>query len=523
MGAACGQPISHPSQAQEGNSFFGGPLTYYSYRGYASQALAGSSVPVSHGLMHPSGVFPNSYPFNAQPVYPLPNAPIYPNQAPSGLFADYTGCVTPFVRWIEDYPFLDGLKMPSNVGSYDRKGDSNNFLYLFEGAIRNILNYEDLKAKFRSHFSQQKKFTKTHLAVHNIKQREGKSTRAFVTRYTNDTLQILGLNEEQRISGSIHRLQTRSRVKFLSIDLPTSYKGLMEKTYTWIEAKEVVTNGTPNDRRENSKRFKRDSSWDNNKGNRRDIPFSYHGGIKKGKTRVSDTQQGIKKENKETTPVEAPVLMISRHYQTQKMKSARELINRLGEITFPLVSGSNNSSDLVIIKARISGREVRRVYIDSGSSCEVIYEHCFLKLKPALQPLRVDSRVLLVGFSGEHSWPLGEVPLEVTIGDSSLTRMEVLNFVIIRSNSPHNLLLGRTAMQRMGIVVSIIYEAIKFHTPKGIGTVLSTYEPPKRDERKKKPKATCLEIAKNVRSCGDAEERIIVNTKYPEQMIAIGK
>ncbi|GKB59949.1 hypothetical protein Tco_0916135 [Tanacetum coccineum] len=136
---------------------------------------------------------------------------------------------------------------------------------------------------------------------------------------------------------------------------------------------------------------------------------------------------------------------------------------------------------------------------------------------------RVDSRVPLVGFSGEHSWPLEEVPLEVTIGDSSLTRMEVLNFVIIRSNSPHNLLLERTAMHRMGIVVSTIYEAIKFHTPKGIGTVLSTYEPPKRDERKKKPKATCLEIAKNVRSCEDAEERIIVNTKYPEQMIAIGK
>ncbi|GJZ82211.1 hypothetical protein Tco_0647384 [Tanacetum coccineum] len=38
-----------------------------------------------------------------------------------------------------------------------------------------ILNYEDLKAKFRSHFSQQKKFTKTHLAVYNIKQEKESS------------------------------------------------------------------------------------------------------------------------------------------------------------------------------------------------------------------------------------------------------------------------------------------------------------------------------------------------------------
>ncbi|GKB00663.1 reverse transcriptase domain-containing protein [Tanacetum coccineum] len=233
-------------------------------------------------------------------------------------------------------------------------------------------------------------------------------------------------------------------------------------------------------------------------------------GIKKDKTKVSDIQQGDrKKENKVTAPVEAPILMISRQDQNQKRKSAEEPINRLGEITFPPVSSTKNPSDLVIIKAQISEREVNRVYMDSRSSCEVIYEHFFLKLKHALQLLRFDSWVLLVGFSGEHSWPLGEVPWEIIIVDGSLTRTEVLNFVIIRSNSPHNLLLGRTTMQRMGIVISTIQGAIKFHTPKGTGTVLSTYEPPERDEKKKKSKATCSKIVKNVLSCEDAEERII--------------
>ncbi|GKD97644.1 hypothetical protein Tco_1381541 [Tanacetum coccineum] len=50
----------------------------------------------------------------------------------------------------------------------------------------------------------------------------GKSTRAFVTRYTDDTLQILGLHEEQRISDF-------GLVEHLSTDLPSTYKGLMEK------------------------------------------------------------------------------------------------------------------------------------------------------------------------------------------------------------------------------------------------------------------------------------------------------
>nr|GEV96439.1 reverse transcriptase domain-containing protein [Tanacetum cinerariifolium] len=52
------------------------------------------------------------------------------------LFPSPLGSVTPFIRWIEDYPLPDRLKMPSHIGSYDGKGDPDNFLYLFEGAIR---------------------------------------------------------------------------------------------------------------------------------------------------------------------------------------------------------------------------------------------------------------------------------------------------------------------------------------------------------------------------------------------------
>ncbi|GJS98563.1 reverse transcriptase domain-containing protein [Tanacetum coccineum] len=251
----------------------------------------------------PHNVTPlSNYPFYTQPMYAPPNMPVYPN--PTGSFANSTGSVTPFVRWIDDYPFPNGLKMPSHISSYDGKGDPDNFLHLFEGAIRmqkwlmpgachmfiytlkdsariwwnsqktcSILNYEDLKAKFRSHFSQQKKFTKTHLAVHNIKKREGASTRAFITRYIDDTLQILGLHEEQRISGFVHGLRTRSLVEHLFADLPSIYKGMMENTYTWIEAREVATNGAPNDRNKSFGRSKK-SFWKNNQGHKiRDSPM----------------------------------------------------------------------------------------------------------------------------------------------------------------------------------------------------------------------------------------------------------
>ncbi|GJY92868.1 hypothetical protein Tco_0508650 [Tanacetum coccineum] len=91
-------------------------------------------------------------------------------------------------------------------------------------------------------------------------------------------------------------------------------------------------------------------------------------------------------------------------HSIRRMEERRQ---RLGKITFPPVSGNDNSSDPVIIKAKISERQVNRVYMDSGSSCEVIYEQCFLQLKPSIRSLRVDLKVPLVGVSREHSWPLG--------------------------------------------------------------------------------------------------------------------
>ncbi|GJX48842.1 hypothetical protein Tco_0274032 [Tanacetum coccineum] len=62
------------------------------------------------------------------------------------------------------------------------------------------------------------------------------------------------------------------------------------------------------------------------------------------------------------------------------------------------------------------------------------------------------------------------------IGDPPLTRKETLNFMIVKSDSPYNMLLGRTTMQKMEIMVSTIHGAIKFHTTRGIDTVFSTHK-----------------------------------------------
>ncbi|GKC08606.1 hypothetical protein Tco_1000216, partial [Tanacetum coccineum] len=277
----------------------------------------------------------------------------------------------------------------------------------------------------------------------------------------------------------VHRLRTRSLVEFLSTYLLTTYKGLIEKTYTWIKARKVATNGTLNDHQESFHRFKKNYSWDNNKGKKNKDRFSPYRGSNHGllSNLFKSPREILATEKVSKTFEQPPCLLGSRcsrdmskycHFHedhghdTNQCRELRHQIKeavRSGQLAH-LVKGiekgkgeslehptsANNSSDPVIIKARIFGRKVNRVYMDSGSSCEVIYEYCFLKLKPSIRSLRVDSKISLVGFSREHSWPPREVPLEITIGDSPFIRTEILNFVTVRSNSSHNPLLRRTVI-----------------------------------------------------------------------------
>ncbi|GJV96601.1 hypothetical protein Tco_1548178 [Tanacetum coccineum] len=168
-----------------------------------------------------------------------------------------------------------------------------------------------------------------------------------------------GMEEEQCISNFVHGLETRSLVEFLFIDLPTTYKGLMEKTYTWIKAKEVATNEAPNEHKEGSDKFNKSFSWDNNKGRKKNqdkhetnqcrmlrhqIKETVKSGklahlvkgIKKGKVKAFNTQMGEwKKGDKDIVPAKALILMVSRGDYTTKRKSIEGSANGIGEITFP--------------------------------------------------------------------------------------------------------------------------------------------------------------------------------------------
>nr|GEZ57231.1 hypothetical protein [Tanacetum cinerariifolium] len=69
-------------------------------------------------------------------------------------------------------------------------------------------------------------------------------------------------------------------------------------------------------------------------------------------------------------------------------------------IVFPPLSMEDASDEPLIIEAVMEGYLVRRVYVDHGASVEVMFEHCFENLSPAIRSRLRDTQMDLVGFAG---------------------------------------------------------------------------------------------------------------------------
>ncbi|GJZ38613.1 reverse transcriptase domain-containing protein [Tanacetum coccineum] len=173
---------------------------------------------------------------------------------------------------------------------------------------------------------------------------------------------------------------------------------------------------------------------------------------------------------------------------------------------------------LMVVDALIEGFRVRRIHVDGGSSSEVMYEHCFRNLSYRTRSRLKESRIPLVGFLGEASYPLGVIDLEVTMGE--------------------------TGMRILGAVASTIHSMIKFPTSNGIATIATTRETLREctyiEEAQALSRHACVtdptlmqtssEVANPRVSLAlgkkppmsSVEEKIVVNDNYQEQLVTIG-
>nr|GEY08820.1 reverse transcriptase domain-containing protein [Tanacetum cinerariifolium] len=178
---------------------------------------------------------------------------------------------------------------------------------------------------------------------------------------------------------------------------------------------------------------------------------------------------------------------------------------------------SNGTEGPLIIEAEMGGHMIHRMYIDGGSSMEILYEHCFNRLRPEIKSQMVPATTSLTGFSGETIWPIGQLRLLVTIAETTHSTKAWMNFMVVKSLSPYNGIIGRSGLKAIQAVPSTVHGMLKFPVDGGITTIFSTILIP----------TECVSVTTS--SVIPREERtrptnftVALHQDFPDQEVVIG-
>nr|GEV01240.1 reverse transcriptase domain-containing protein [Tanacetum cinerariifolium] len=184
-------------------------------------------------------------------------------------------------------------------------------------------------------------------------------------------------------------------------------------------------------------------------------------------------QQKTRKKDAPVKDKAAAIYMI-RSWQRVTQQKVTQSFARVKEIMFPPLTTNNGIEGQLVIEAEIGGHAVHRIYVDGGSSKEVLYEHYFNRLQPEIKSQMVPSTKSLTGFSGKTIWPLGQLRLLVTIRDAKHYTKAWMNFMIVRSPSPYNGIIGIPEIREFQVVPSMAHGMLKFLVNGRILTIRST-------------------------------------------------
>ncbi|XP_075515895.1 uncharacterized protein LOC142550702 [Primulina tabacum] len=118
-------------------------------------------------------------------------------------------------------------------------------------------------------------------------------------------------------------------------------------------------------------------------------------------------------------------------------------------------------NDALVIQARVANYDILRVFVDSGSSVNVVFKDAFMQMDSQGYHLEAVETALF-GFAGHVVYPEWEIVLPLTLGSPDLKKTVMTFFTVVDSPSSYNTILGRQAMNELKAVASTYNQKIKF-------------------------------------------------------------
>ncbi|XP_061342543.1 uncharacterized protein LOC133288746 [Gastrolobium bilobum] len=120
---------------------------------------------------------------------------------------------------------------------------------------------------------------------------------------------------------------------------------------------------------------------------------------------------------------------------------------------------TGHTDGLVIIGILVNC-QVKRIFIDSGNSADILFWNAFQKMNLDEQDLK-PCVTELIGFNGEPSPPKGYIDLKLTLGTKEAFRAGRVRFFVVDATSSYNVITDRPTIHERDMIVSSKHQALK--------------------------------------------------------------
>lgn len=129
-------------------------------------------------------------------------------------------------------------------------------------------------------------------------------------------------------------------------------------------------------------------------------------------------------------------------------------------------------NEALVVSVEIGNNIIKKVLVDNGSSVDVIFAHCWDRMKLQgyeLKPCTDEAPLYGLGYNTVPV--LGAVKVPILFGTFPNAQVKELKLYVVNTPSAYNMILGRPSQRALRAVVSISHLKVKFPTSGGIGEI----------------------------------------------------
>ncbi|XP_073291138.1 uncharacterized protein [Primulina huaijiensis] len=391
-----------------------------------------------------------------------------------------------------------------------------------------IQSFEDFATAFLHRFASSKRHQRNYLSLFVMKQQETETLREFVQRFNSAALEISTATPDIMISAFTQGLRGGEFFKSLFKKPPSSYDDLLARAEKYVNLEDAQRYRRMEQRPEGS-RMERGERGGRKRGsvekeedrNRSRGQFSSHVPLNRNRDKVMEVKEpegrweksqraedGVrmpptdKREASSSGDRPKPRLSPRRGrgppWINQRVGEPRREgrdsgrarkahgrrlenleISRGADLPQdPVISFGPEDlrgivapyNDALVVTATIANYDVARIFIDNGSSVNILFKSTLDQMK--VEGFEFDSvSTPLYEFAGHAIPPLGQITLPLSLGRDPQRVTKMITFTVVDTPSSYNGILGRPTLKDFRAVASAYHQKMKFPVGKEVGVL----------------------------------------------------